>query len=61
MGGTVIVLYVDDSKDDAFFFGRALKKVSSATEWRHVFDTHEAKCYLRGGRKVLAARKLSIS
>ena len=44
----MIVLYVDDSKDDAFFFGRALKKISPATEWRHVFDTHEAKCYLRG-------------
>ena len=57
----MILLYVDDSKDDAFFFGRALKKISPATEWQHVFDTQEAKCYLRGGRKVLAARKLSIS
>ncbi len=44
----MVVLYVDDSKDDAFFFGRALKKVSPALEWRHVFDTQEAKCYLRG-------------
>ena len=44
----MVVLYVDDSKDDAFFFARALKKVSPALEWRHVFDTQEAKCYLRG-------------
>jgi CheY-like chemotaxis protein len=44
----LIVLYVDDSKDDAFWFGRALKKASSAAEWRHVSGTHEAKCYLRG-------------
>jgi response regulator RpfG family c-di-GMP phosphodiesterase len=44
----LIVLYVDDSKDDAFWFGRALRKVSAPTEWRHVFGTHEAKCYLRG-------------
>ena len=44
----MVVLYVDDSKDDAFFFGRALKKISPATEWRHLFDTHEAKCYLLG-------------
>lgn len=44
----MVVLYVDDSKDDAFFFGRALKKISPEAEWRHVFDTNEAKCYLRG-------------
>jgi len=44
----VIVLYVDDSKDDAFFFGRALGKISPQAEWRHVSDTEQAKCYLRG-------------
>ena len=44
----MIVLYVNDSKDDAFFFGRALKKISPEKEWRHVFGTHDAKCYLRG-------------
>jgi|SRR5678815_1811957 len=43
-----MILYVDRSDDDAFLFGRALKKVAPEIEWRHVSSIHDAKCYLKG-------------
>ena len=48
MGAPETVLYVDDNKDDAFFFGRAFEQIRPGCQWRHVPDTSDARCYLLG-------------
>jgi CheY-like chemotaxis protein len=42
------VLLVDDSGDDAFLFGRALKAVGKLFELIHVPDATSASLYLKG-------------
>ena len=43
-----MILYVEHSSDDAFFFARSLKRLAPKMQFRHVNTIHDAKCYLKG-------------
>lgn len=43
-----IILYIEDSEDDIFFFTRALQRTGAAAELRSVSDGFQAMDYLMG-------------
>ena len=43
-----MILYIEKSTDDLFFFVRSLRKVAPNMEWRHVSTVRDAKSYIKG-------------